>query len=110
MTDMHGRVAVVTGAAGGIGSAVVHELRARGAIVSACDLSRPEDGQHNLEVDVTDESAVIAAAGAVADGVDCSGGSKGRRLPCERGRQLHHRDGVLRRRWLHGEALGMEGK
>jgi NAD(P)-dependent dehydrogenase (short-subunit alcohol dehydrogenase family) len=66
---MHGRVAVVTGAAGGIGSAVVHELRARGAIVSAWDLSEPEGGQHNLEVDVTDESAVIAAAGAVADGV-----------------------------------------
>lgn len=37
MTDFNGRRALVTGAAGGIGAAVVRALRARGAVVAAAD-------------------------------------------------------------------------
>lgn len=54
---MSARVAVVTGAASGIGMAVARHLRAAGVIVAACDLA-PVEGC--VELDVTDADAVAA--------------------------------------------------
>ncbi len=57
-----GRVAVVTGASGGIGSAVTERLRAEGCRVLATDLARstraPADGVAEFVADVTDPDAV----------------------------------------------------
>lgn len=57
-----GRVAVVTGASGGIGSAVTERLRAEGCRVLAADITRPArapaDGVIDLVADVTDPNAV----------------------------------------------------
>jgi 3-oxoacyl-[acyl-carrier protein] reductase len=71
--SMRGRVAFVTGAAGGIGAATVATLAAAGAAVTAVDLARPalEDlaRRHPAAVlpvvaDVTDPAAVERAVGA----------------------------------------------
>lgn len=56
--DFHGRVAVVSGGASGIGAATVERLMARGAVVEVLDLP---------DLDVTDEAAVIAAFDRIAD-------------------------------------------
>ena len=55
-------VAVVTGAAGGIGAAVVRALAAAGIAVAAADLEAPalEDAALALDCDVTDPRAVQA--------------------------------------------------
>ncbi len=53
-----GAVSVVTGAAGGIGRAVVEALSARGAVVAAFDLTEPPVGALRLCCDVTDERQV----------------------------------------------------
>jgi NAD(P)-dependent dehydrogenase (short-subunit alcohol dehydrogenase family) len=58
-----GRVAVVTGAARGIGAAVAHAYAAEGAIVHALDILPPERGARGIIhhiVDVTDADAVAA--------------------------------------------------
>ena len=59
--DLAGRVALVTGAAGGIGAAVVRQLLAEGARVVAADL-HPAGGQSDdfrpCRLDVTDAVAV----------------------------------------------------
>ena len=55
--------ALIIGASGGIGGALVAELRARGVAVTA--LSRRDDG-----LDVTDEESVAAALGALEPGYD----------------------------------------
>jgi 2-hydroxycyclohexanecarboxyl-CoA dehydrogenase len=58
-------VAVVTGAASGLGAAVAEALRARGRRVAGLDL-RPSDGVNlAVEVDVTDAEAVRAALNRV---------------------------------------------
>ncbi|MEV0675286.1 bifunctional aldolase/short-chain dehydrogenase [Actinosynnema sp. NPDC050436] len=71
--EFTGEVALVTGAASGIGRACVEALRARGASVIGLDLtptgSRPD--YLGLQVDVTDTVAVEAA---VARGVERFGG------------------------------------
>lgn len=59
--DVNGMVAVVTGAAGGIGHAVARLLRENGARVAGWDL-RPAPGlDHAEQVDCTDEDAVDLA-------------------------------------------------
>jgi NAD(P)-dependent dehydrogenase (short-subunit alcohol dehydrogenase family) len=66
--SMAGRAAVVTGAAGMIGSATVHHLRQAGWSVLAVDLREPEtmEGVTALAADVTDpeQAARIAARAA----------------------------------------------
>lgn len=60
-SGLKGRIAFVTGAAGGIGAAVVEALRAEGARVVASDLDAPiaADGDvWNAALDVADSAAV----------------------------------------------------
>lgn len=61
---LEGSVALVTGAAGGIGNATVEAMIAAGAEVVATDLSRPGNGTLALSHDVTspDDWAAVAAA------------------------------------------------
>jgi NAD(P)-dependent dehydrogenase (short-subunit alcohol dehydrogenase family) len=77
-TTLVGKVALVTGAAGGIGRATVRALAAAGAVVVAADVDEPgaqaiaaEVGGHALACDVTDLEANRAA---VAFAVDTCGG------------------------------------
>jgi NAD(P)-dependent dehydrogenase (short-subunit alcohol dehydrogenase family) len=65
--DFDGRVAVVTGASGALGSAVAERFRSAGATVAAVDVVSPEEDDalldpdedtHFYETDLTDESAV----------------------------------------------------
>jgi NAD(P)-dependent dehydrogenase (short-subunit alcohol dehydrogenase family) len=58
------RVAVVTGAASGIGAAIAAELTGRGWQVAGLDLS-PSDWHASHEVDVADPAAVAGAVAAV---------------------------------------------
>jgi NAD(P)-dependent dehydrogenase (short-subunit alcohol dehydrogenase family) len=73
--DFSGRVALVTGACGALGSAVCETFRAAGATVVAVDVVDPEsehsqldvgDGIHFLRVDCTDEEDVEQAFAQVA--------------------------------------------
>lgn len=59
--NLEGRVALVTGAAGGIGSATARALAARGARLALADRAAPVmEGALNLAVDVTDSAQVRA--------------------------------------------------
>lgn len=62
--DLHGRIALVTGGASGIGAATVALLRAHGATVVAADL-HPSEAVEAL--DVTDEAAVDAIVASIVD-------------------------------------------
>jgi 2-hydroxycyclohexanecarboxyl-CoA dehydrogenase len=69
MGALEGKVAVVTGAAGGIGSAIVAELSGAGAAVAAWDLDglkakqvvEGRDSCAAVQVDITDRSSVETA-------------------------------------------------
>lgn len=68
LTGFEGRIALVTGAAGGIGAAVVALLRDSGATVIATDLAAPAidvDHVHAFALDVTDSAAVDALVARV---------------------------------------------
>lgn len=68
MTELRGKVAVVTGAARGIGRAVADALAAAGATVVPLDIDPAvRDLPHALVVDVRDEAALLAAVQAVLD-------------------------------------------
>jgi len=58
MTRLAGKVCVVTGAAGGIGSATVERFGQEGATVVGVDLGENSPGDLALAADVTDETAV----------------------------------------------------
>jgi NAD(P)-dependent dehydrogenase (short-subunit alcohol dehydrogenase family) len=58
---LDGKVAVVTGAGGGIGGAIVETLQAQGARVAAADIQAPPLGDHAVAMDVRDPAAVDAA-------------------------------------------------
>jgi NAD(P)-dependent dehydrogenase (short-subunit alcohol dehydrogenase family) len=74
MSDrLAGKVAIVTGAAQGIGNAIAHGLAAEGARIAVADLQRADEAAAKLpeaigiEVDVSDELAVERMAEQVAD-------------------------------------------
>ncbi|MGG5811111.1 SDR family NAD(P)-dependent oxidoreductase [Falsiroseomonas sp. CW058] len=65
MRTLEGRVALVTGAAGGIGGATAAALAARGARLALADLRAPQvAGALNLAVDVTRSDSVRAMMAA----------------------------------------------
>ena len=68
MGRIDGKVALVTGAASGIGQATAARLRDEGAIVVGVDVAGGPDGGELVELlDVTDEAAVDALVGSVVD-------------------------------------------
>src|SRR5215211_8142812 len=67
MGRLDGKVAVVTGAAGGIGAATVARFQEEGATVVGVDLHENSPGDLALAVDVTEESAVQAAFAEVRE-------------------------------------------
>lgn len=64
--SMQGLVALVTGAASGIGSAVVSRLRADGAKVAALDLSVVQGADAFAQADLRDADAVVAVIDELA--------------------------------------------
>ena len=64
---LEGKVCVITGASGGIGSAAVEVFRREGATVAGIDLADDSPGDLALAVDVTDEAAVRDMFAAVRE-------------------------------------------
>jgi NAD(P)-dependent dehydrogenase (short-subunit alcohol dehydrogenase family) len=82
------RVAIVSGAAGGIGAAIAQRLDRDGFAVASCDVAETNQSSRHVVVDVTDRSAVSAFVDRVrteigppdvvvtAAGVQCTGASE----------------------------------
>lgn len=68
--DLHGRKAVVTGAASGIGQATAQLLREHGATVLAIDNRPIGDAGQALTVDLSSQKAIDAALGQIGGGID----------------------------------------
>lgn len=71
-TGIEGKIAIITGAAGGIGAAAVRSLRQEGAIVVATDIEGEalrrlagETGTHGWALDVRDSAAVENTIGRI---------------------------------------------
>jgi len=64
MGRLDGRVALVSGAASGIGQAVATRLADEGAVVAGCDVTR---FRHGIECDVRDRQACLDAVAAVVE-------------------------------------------
>ena len=72
MSGFEGRVALVTGAAGGIGEALVRLLAEAGCTVVATERETPHGGDtrvRSLALDVTDSAAVGALVDRVESGI-----------------------------------------
>jgi NAD(P)-dependent dehydrogenase (short-subunit alcohol dehydrogenase family) len=67
-TDFDGLIAIVSGAASGIGLATAELLRANGATVAVFDLTVDDlpDGLHGYRADISDRDQVVAAVERVA--------------------------------------------
>ena len=64
-SEFNGKVAVVTGAARGIGKAIANTLEKSGARVAALDIAFASDGKNQFSVDVADSGAVNKTISAV---------------------------------------------
>lgn len=59
--DLHGKVALVTGATGGLGAAICRVLAAQGASILACDRDRDSDAcQRMAEEPAMDRASACA--------------------------------------------------
>jgi NAD(P)-dependent dehydrogenase (short-subunit alcohol dehydrogenase family) len=67
MSRLDGKVCVITGAAGGIGSASAERFAREGARVVGVDLREHTVGELSLQADLTDEQSVRALYARVAD-------------------------------------------
>lgn len=66
MTELAGRVALVTGAASGIGAAIVARLRAAGARVAGLDVAPGASSDHDVTADLRSEGALADAVASVS--------------------------------------------
>ncbi|MGH6614401.1 SDR family NAD(P)-dependent oxidoreductase [Sphingomonas sp.] len=62
---LEGEIAVVSGAAGGIGAAICRLFAAEGASVAALDLVEPADGDIRIACDLANDAAIADAAGRI---------------------------------------------
>jgi NAD(P)-dependent dehydrogenase (short-subunit alcohol dehydrogenase family) len=67
MTRLAGKVCVITGAAGGIGSATAEVFAREGAVVVGVDLREHTVGELSLSADLSSEPAVASLYGEVAE-------------------------------------------
>lgn len=66
---LDGEIALVTGAAGGIGEAACRRFAAAGAQVIALDLERPGVGDHAIACDLSSDTSVELAAADARDAI-----------------------------------------